>query len=122
MARAPWYVAAGRWLKGIGAAQRKDPRTGARQIRRYGHGWETVDAPERPNRPHPKPPRRAPEMLGTSSAPIGVGHAIGVGQRIGTATGTAAYTSEMSSAESFMPIGLGAAIRGGSRSGKTSGS
>lgn len=90
MARASWYVAAGRWLKGVGAAQRREPRTGAPQIRRYGHGWETV-----------------------ASAPIGAGHRVGVGQRIGTSAGSAAYTSEMTSHSSFMAIGLGGGIGGG---------
>jgi hypothetical protein len=125
-ARAPWYVAAGRWLRSVGAGQRKEPWTGAPQVRRYGHGWDTIgDAVDTPKIEHPKPPRRQ-SAVARPSSPIGVAETggIGMGEAIGTRVGTPMHeVSAMRASDSIMPIGVGGAIRGGaSRTGKSSGS
>lgn len=85
--RANPFVAAGRWLKGLGAAQRRHPWTGETQTRGYGQRrWQSPNRLDEPKVAHPAAHAVSSGIM--ASAAIGTGGRIGVGEAIGTGRGT----------------------------------
>lgn len=123
--RPNFLVRAARRLKGAFSDTRRDPATGAKQVKLGARGGWVSIAPD--SRPHPKPPGKAtnylaapqrPAVARKASAPIGMGR-IGMGEGIGTTRGTASASWKggrpavgESGITGFSRIGVGGTPRG----------